>query len=215
MRRIRAAVVGESAPGLERLLSDVLGELDLSVQLVATVREAEIVFAVVTAENVVATIVTARSAGGEVIALLPISDDRVSRRALDCGARACYALDSPLQRLSFLLMAVLMDLPASATAARYTTLFRLGSNARDEIAHLRAISVGAFPAFPMARDAEARLELAIRADVGRAPPRPFRFGACGMLEVTLMRLDRASIERLETAIEKDLGSHAVTGRART
>jgi len=201
-RVVKAAVVGSTPDGLERLLEDVLDEVGIRLEISPAPDEAEIVFALVRREDVVATICGLKQRGAQrIMALLPVRDDRVARRAIDAGAHACYSLDAPVERLSFLALTVLAD---SKQEPR-PPLFRLGARGREVVQELRVFAARQPDAtYRLYRDAEERLESAIRGDYGRRVPRPFRFGLHARLETTLMRLDALAVERLERAIDLDL-----------
>ena len=129
-------------------------------------------------------------------------DGRVARRALDAGANLCFALDGPVERLSFLVLSLLAN---STPAAKPADLFRLGARTREVLQELRVFAARQRePTYRLPGDAEDRLQSAIRTDYGRARPRPFRFGINGRLETTAMRLDALAVERLERAIQADI-----------
>jgi hypothetical protein len=199
---LRAALVGQTPSGLERLLEDVLDEVGVRLELVASPEEAEIAFALVRREDVVSTICSLKQLGiPRIVALLAVRDDRLSRRAIDAGAHVCYSLDAPVERLSFLVLTLLGDSQAVAKPP----LFRLGPRGREVVQELRVFAARQRDAvYRIYADSEKRLELAIRGDYGRRLPRPFRLGVNGRLEATLMRLDSFAIERLERAIDADV-----------
>jgi hypothetical protein len=151
----------------------------------------------------VATICALKQRAERIVAILAVRDDRVARRAIDAGAHACYSLDAPVERLSFLVLTMLVDNKARPKVP----LFRLGARTREVLQELRVFAARQRdPLYCIYRDAEPRLEAAIRADFGRYLPRPFRFGVAGRRETTLMRLDPLAVERLERAIEADIAA---------
>lgn len=189
--------------GLERLLGDVLEDVGLALELVARPEHADIVFALVRADDVVSTICQLKQAGvARLVALLSVRDPRVGRRALDSGANVCFALDGPVEQLSFDVLALLAK---AAPTPRIGGSFRLGARTRELMQELRVFAARERqPTYRIGIDAEQRLEAAIQRDYGRRPPRPFRLGLRGRLETTAMRLDALAVERLERAIHADL-----------
>lgn len=202
-RHLKAALVGAAPSGFDRLLADVLEDVGLTLELVARPEDADVAFPLVQRDDVVATICGLKQRGvGLILAVLSVRDDRVARRAIDAGANVCHTLDSPVERLGFL---VLTLLASSTKPARPVDQLRLGARAREVLHELRVFAArAAEPTYRIYGDAEKRLESAVRADYGRARPRPFRFGICARLETTLMRLDAIAVERLERAIDADL-----------
>jgi hypothetical protein len=208
-RRIRAAMVGDSEPGLERLLADVMAETDLDLVLEGAADSTEIVFAVVTRGDVVSVIQEVRkhAPNAPIIALISIRDDRLARRTIDCGAQACWSLDTGLDLLRFQLVTQLGAQRRASPVSTFDSadLFVLGPRARAVVADLRGSALPhAYPRRAVGRDAEERLEAALRADFGHSPPSPFRIGIYARLELTLMRLDAAAIDQVEQAIQADL-----------
>lgn len=200
-RVVTAALLGHAPPGLGRLLGDLMRDGGLRLELIADVTVADIVFAVVGRHDVVATICNIRKLGAErIVAVQPIRDDHAARRALDCGASVCVALDAPLDQLSFSILS-LLACPTRAAALA----FRLGPHARFAVNDLRAFSSRRSPpVYRIPDDAERRLEAATVRDWGRRLPRPFRLGGHGRREVGAMQLDLLAVERLERAIQADL-----------
>jgi hypothetical protein len=107
-RRRRAVIVGESERPLVELLSDVLADIDITVQVDATSDgDAEppvapdMVLVVVGRDDVAGVFGRARAlaAGAPVVAILPFHDERLMRRSFAFGASACYSLDSSLEKL--------------------------------------------------------------------------------------------------------------------
>ncbi|HEY2749621.1 MAG TPA: hypothetical protein VGL86_33605 [Polyangia bacterium] len=209
-RSLKAALIGAVPQGLDRLLADVLEDVGLTLEIVERPEEADVAFPLVTRDDVVATICHLKQRGiRRILALLSVRDDRVARRALDAGANVCYALDGPVDRLSFLVLTLLAN---STPAAKPADLFRLGARVREVLQELRVFAARQRePAYRISTEAEDRLQSAIRADYGRARPRPFRLGINGRLETTLMRLDYLAVERIERAIQADIESEL--GRA--
>jgi hypothetical protein len=200
----RAWLLGRPTSGLERLLSDVAGEVGLALAFVAPESGADVVFAVVSPGDVVSVLYVARRNGtAPIIALLAVGDERLARRAVDCGAQACWALDTSLDLLRFHLLTLVASpapQPASARSA-----FRLGRHARRLMEALRRSSTAdGYPASAITPDAERRLEVAMRLDLKREVPRPFRLGVRARLELSLMRLAGTAIERIEQAVVADL-----------
>ena len=134
----------------------------------------------------------------------------MARRAVSLGAHACFALDTPLQHLSFTVLCVLREGKrggprASATRREPRPPFSLGAGARQVLSELRRLALpDRYPTYWIRTDAERRLELAVRADFASRLPSPFRLGIHARLETALMRLDPFAIERLERAIQADL-----------
>jgi hypothetical protein len=202
-RLLRVALIGATPLGLERLLADVLEDVGLALEIVARPEQADVVFPLIQRDDVVATICALKQRGvGRIVALLSVRDDRVARRAVDAGANVCFALDTPLDRLSFHVLALLASSTPKATTAG---IFRLGARAREVLQELRVFAARERePSYHIKGDAEERLERAIRADHGKSLPRPFRLGLQGRLQTTAMRLDVLAVERLERAIHADL-----------
>lgn len=202
-RLLKAALVGATPRGLERLLADVLEDVGFVLEIVERSEDAEIVFALVAREDVVATVCGLRQRGiRRIIALLSVHDDRVSRRAIDAGANICFALDSGVERLSFHVLALMAG---SMPTGKPSDIFRLGPRAREVMQELRVFAARERePTYQIRGDAEDRLEAATAADYAGRLPRPFRFGLKGRLQTTAMRLDSLAVERLERAIQTDL-----------
>lgn len=202
-RLVKAALVGATQLGLERLLADVLDDVGLALEIVPRPEHAELAFAIVRADDVVSTICRLKQRGvGHVVALLAVRDPRVARRALDAGANVCFALDGPVQQLSFDVLALVAS---AAPPPRAAGSFRLGARAREIMQELRVFAARERnPTYRIRGDAEERLESAVRRDYGQRLPRPFRLGLRGRLETTAMHLDALAVERLERAIHADL-----------
>ena len=195
--------MGTTQPGLKRLLADVLDDVGLGFESETRPEHADLVFALVRADDVVSRICHLKQAGvPRVVALLAVRDARVARRALDAGASVCFALDSPVEQLGFDVLALVA---AAAPTARGAGSFRLDARARELLQELRVFAARERnPTYRIRSDAEQRLETAIGSDFGPRAPRPFRLGLRGRLETTSMRLDALAIERLERAIHADL-----------
>lgn len=200
---MKAALIGVVPDGLDRLLADVLEDVGLTFELVAQPEDADVAFLLVERNDVVAAICRLKQRGvRRILALQSMHDDRVARRALDAGANACYALDGPVDQLSFVVLSLLAN---AMPAAKPADLFRLGARAREVLQEFRVFAARRRePTYQLPGEAEDRLQAAIRADYGKARPRPFRFGINGRLETTAMRLDALAVERLERAIQADI-----------
>jgi hypothetical protein len=98
-----AHVVGAEGP-LAALLQDVLR--DEGVQVAAPAAEADVVLAVVARPDALAPALR-RHGGAPVIVLLPFAQEGLQRQALGLGARGCFALGEPLERLRALVRGVL------------------------------------------------------------------------------------------------------------
>ncbi|MCC6994579.1 MAG: DNA-binding response regulator [Deltaproteobacteria bacterium] len=99
----RAGVVwlGPDEPALRLLLTDVLGEVGLDLELGGRSR-GTVVLALVYVESMAACEALEADLLGidvPVLALLPVMEDRLCRRACERGAAACYALGTPLDNL--------------------------------------------------------------------------------------------------------------------
>ena len=202
-RLLKAALLGSTPSGFERLLADLLEDVGLTLEVVPRPEEADVAFPLVQRDDVVATVCGLKQRGvRRILALLSVRDDRIARRALDAGANVCYALDGPVERLSFLVLTLLAN---STPPARPADLFRLGARAREVLQELRVFAARERePTYQIRGDAEQRLETATAADYGGRLPRPFRLGLKGRLVTTSMRLDPLAVERLERAIQADL-----------
>lgn len=91
---------------LRALLSDVLGDMGLTLCGRADEARPDVVLALVQRGESVSRVL--QVAGNEsgltpVVVLLPFDDERLRRSALNLGARGCYALGTPLEELKGLL----------------------------------------------------------------------------------------------------------------
>ncbi|HEX8820731.1 MAG TPA: DNA-binding response regulator [Archangium sp.] len=91
---------------LRSLLSDVLGDMGITLRPSGVGGRPDVVLALVQGADSVARVL--RGAGNEagpapVVVLLPFDDERLRRSALNLGARGCYALGTPLEELKELL----------------------------------------------------------------------------------------------------------------
>ena len=110
MRVIRARLAGRPVPGLSNLIADVMSELEMDLVL-ADDPPPDVVFAVVGPSDVTQVILGARARNptARIMAILPVSDERLARRAIDCGAATHYDMDTPLSRLTFAILALLNE----------------------------------------------------------------------------------------------------------
>lgn len=96
-RQVRVVFVGPTDDPLRALLEDAL-----EVEWVTAEANPEVVLAVVGPHDPFRVLASAqRVAAGKspIIAILPIADERLSRRALLAGAHACWPLDGSLKTL--------------------------------------------------------------------------------------------------------------------
>jgi len=97
--------LGPDDAALRVLLADVLGELGLDLEFEPALRgggAGELVLALVYVESMAACEALEADvlrAGVPVLALLPVMEERLCRRACERGAAACYALGTPLDNL--------------------------------------------------------------------------------------------------------------------
>ncbi len=99
----RAHLLGTDVP-LTALLTDVLR--DEGVRLAAPGAAApDVVLALVGRTEALAPVL--RRAAAPVIVLLPFAEERLARRALELGARGCFALGRPLEELRALVRGAL------------------------------------------------------------------------------------------------------------
>ena len=96
-------LLGTDAP-LTALLADVLS--DEGVSLAPAGAQADVVLALVGRAEALAPALQ-RARGAPLILLLPFADERVQRRALELGARGCFALGEPLAGLRALVRGAL------------------------------------------------------------------------------------------------------------
>lgn len=102
-------LVGESERPLVELLSDVLEDVDVAVDLddggaappQVTGARPDLVLVMVDRNDLAGLFGRARSiaAGAPVIAILPFNDERLERQVLAFGASGCYSLNTPIERL--------------------------------------------------------------------------------------------------------------------
>lgn len=105
--RRRAVLVGESGRPLIELLSDVLDDVDVAVDLdeggAPGLRGAapDLVLVMVDRNDLANLFGRARAiaAGAPVVAILPLHDERLARQLVAFGASGCYSLDTPIERL--------------------------------------------------------------------------------------------------------------------
>jgi hypothetical protein len=180
-------------------------ELGMELELCSLASRPQLVFAVVSRDDVVEVVCRAkRAAPAPLVAILSIGDERLARRAVDAGAQACWSLDTPLELLEFHLLSLLSSGATTVTENRSAPIFVLGTRARAVLVDLRERSrANLYPRQRVPPDAESRLESAIRADAARQRS-PFEFGIHARLELTLMRLEPHDIARLAQAIEADV-----------
>ncbi|MET0403953.1 MAG: DNA-binding response regulator [Cystobacter sp.] len=87
---------------LRSLLSDVLGDMGIPLEVEGRGTRPDVVLALVQREDSVPGVLRAvAEASGEapVIVLLPFEDERLRCLAMRLGARSCYALGTPLETL--------------------------------------------------------------------------------------------------------------------
>jgi hypothetical protein len=183
-----ARIVGRGRSALGILLSEVLRELDVGL---CDRDDVDLILALITHEDVAEVIPPHPRAS--VIAILPVGDERLAKRAIACGAAACWALDTSLD----LLRALLRTVPTRGSETAW--LPALGTRVRALLASLRT-SGGDYPRHAIPRDAEPRLHRALLRDGNWAS----RLGTYARLEATLMRLDAEQVSELEAAIQADL-----------
>ena len=95
--RVGVIFVGTIEDSLQSLLEDVL-----EVEIVNVARDPDLVFAIIGPRDPFRVLAAAQVAArhqAPIIAILPIADERLSRRALVAGARFCWPLDGSLQSL--------------------------------------------------------------------------------------------------------------------
>ena len=95
-------MLGEADEPLRRLLEDVLRDGVVRCELVpALTVAADAAVVMVTWGEEARTIAAARAQAADLplLAILPFGDDRLIDLVVSCGARAWYALDSPLANL--------------------------------------------------------------------------------------------------------------------
>lgn len=227
LSKARAGWVGPEDPQLYGLLSDVLGEAGIELN-VRPPEHPDVVLAAVhgsSIDAVSAVLSSARQLAQQapVIALLPIGDDRLAQRCIQLGAQGCWALDTPLSLLRSLL-GTMVALPSASSAPRGRLgrssehNFRLGPQARALLGVLREQHApGSYPQPTVGQDAEERIERAVRKDLAwqrmnaREVPESFTFGVHARLEVTLMRLDAHATSLIERAVQADLDVEALRG----
>jgi len=116
---VRTVFVGGADEPLRGLLGDVFAEMGFALQRVPPWQPSpHLVLAAVHARDVARVLAAAHdlAGGAPILALLPFSDDRLARRALEAGAHAWYALDTPLRFLREEIAALLArELVAEAT----------------------------------------------------------------------------------------------------
>ena len=102
----RQVVLHGADESLRALLSDVLEDMGLLLRGSGAGARPDVVLALVQREDSVPRVL--RVAGDEagaapVVVLLPFEDERLRQLAMSLGARDCYALGTPLERLKRLL----------------------------------------------------------------------------------------------------------------
>lgn len=110
-RELTAAVTGECDPALRAVLADVIEEVGLVHAARPETMAPDVLLAVVSCNDATGVITSARSraGGAPVVAILAMSDVQTAARAMAAGASACYALDTSLDRLYAILLAVLRE----------------------------------------------------------------------------------------------------------
>lgn len=118
--RLRASFLGDREQALQLLLADILHELDVQVGMDEALGPADVVIVLVSGMELGQALSRARerAGGAPILAILPFADDRLERRVLAGGARACYALGTPLDRLRTSFLQVLGLLPESRGGLR-------------------------------------------------------------------------------------------------
>ena len=119
----RAALLGADAP-LTALLADVLR--DEGIHLAAPGAAADVVLALVGRTEALAPVL--RRAAGPVIVLLPFAEERLARRALELGARGCFALGQPLAELRALVRGALGRRDFARTSEGHAAAHRAGGD---------------------------------------------------------------------------------------
>lgn len=107
LSKIRVVLVGWVDEELRSLFKDAL-----DIELVEPDQAPDLVFAVIALRDPFRTLASAQAAGGPrtpIIAILPIADERLSRRALVAGAQFCWPLDGSLQTLRATLLGMVPD----------------------------------------------------------------------------------------------------------
>jgi hypothetical protein len=115
--RLRAAVLGD-AELFTVLLVDVLRDLRVELEIIEG-GVPDLVFAVVREGDFFHVLESARrrSAGGPIVAVLPLRDERLIQRAFLAGATSICSLDSPLDSLRLAFSEALF----SRSGARHTS----------------------------------------------------------------------------------------------
>jgi len=106
--RVRAVLVGSVDASLRALLEDVL-----EIEFVHAEHCPDLVFAIVGLRDAFRVLAAAQEAARQrapIVAILPIADERLSRRALLAGARFCWPLDGSLHSLRAALARVIPTL---------------------------------------------------------------------------------------------------------
>ena len=118
----RAHLLGTDAP-LTALLADVLR--DEGIRLAAPgAAAADVVLALVGRTEALAPVL--RRAAAPVIVLLPFAEERLAHRALELGARGCFALGRPLEELRALVRGALGRQDFARTSEAHAAAHRAG-----------------------------------------------------------------------------------------
>jgi DNA-binding NarL/FixJ family response regulator len=116
----RAVLVGSSDPHVSSLLTDVLRDMRLDVELLERDTQApDVILAMVDRADGVRAITDARARFPRVpvVAILTLGTHRLGTRAVAAGASACYVLDMPIDRLRNLINAIFHAPAAAAKVA--------------------------------------------------------------------------------------------------
>ena len=106
----RAVLVGTTDPQVSSLLTDVLRDIQLDVEIFGeSAALPDVVLAMVDSADGVRAIVDARARFPRVpvVAILTLGTHRLGTRAVAAGAQACFMLDMPIDRLRALITALL------------------------------------------------------------------------------------------------------------